>query len=198
MVFFRQPLHWVVLLPQPQFSSSNVFPRCCFRQQAWAAALCYEGRSNVEWRRRGPEVCRGTGLTPETPRGIDLPWPTPAHLPGGPCNTATLLGLTCIFTRQEKVATSIMAKGESDVKKTSPILKLSRLSSTGCLQTPSSDEAAGAAAWPGHQFGFCRSQACTRSNIKQNWVGTYCHGVLQGGVHFGVPQVDVSPAGSPQ
>lgn len=120
------------------------------------------------------------------------------HLPTGPRNTVTLLGLTGTLTSKDKEATSIMAKRESNVKGTSPILRISHLSSTGCLQTPSSGEAAGAAAQPGHQFGFHRSQTCTRSRMKQKQVATYRHRVLHGGVHFSVPQVDVSPAGSPQ
>lgn len=99
---------------------------------------------------------------------------------------------------QEKETISTVAKGESNVKEPSPILKLSHLSPTGCPQTPSSGEAASAAAWPGHQLCVCRSQAPTQGRGEQNQVGTYCHRVLHGGVHFRVPQVDVPPAGSPQ
>lgn len=47
IIFFWQPLHWLFYL---QFPISSVFPRCSFRKQAWAAALGYGGRSNVEQR----------------------------------------------------------------------------------------------------------------------------------------------------
>lgn len=51
---------------------------------------------------------------------------------------------------------------------------------------------------PDHQCCVCRSQASTQGRGEQNQLGTYCHRVLHGGVHFCVPQVDVSPADSPQ
>lgn len=124
--FFQQPLHWAVLFLQPQFSSSSVFPRCCFSDQAWAAALGYGGRS----REVGDRRSTGAQGSPQrhhgelTLHGQPQVRTATAQLPSGPRNTATLLGLTCSLTREDKEATSIMAKREGNVKKTSPILRL--------------------------------------------------------------------------
>lgn len=72
----------------------------------------------VDWRSTGAQGSPQRHQEESTFRGQPQVRTAPAHLPGGPRNPATPLGLTRLLTRQEKEATSIMAKGESNVKKT--------------------------------------------------------------------------------
>lgn len=113
--FFTRVSTGLFFSPSPSFSAAMFSldaaagTRC--RQQIWLM-----GERAMWSREAGDRVSAGAQGSPQrhqresTPHGVPWVRTATAHLPGGPCNTATLLGLTSAWTKQEKEATSLTGK----------------------------------------------------------------------------------------